>query len=474
MRDGLTAHLRRLLGDDGVIDHPDSLAVYECDGYTLERATPEIVALPGTPEQVAAVVRLLWEEGVAFVPRGAGTGLSGGTLPVAAPVMICTSRLNRIESIDRTNRRIVAQAGVVNQWVSNAVRADGLLYAPDPSSQPACTIGGNIAENSGGPHTLKYGVTTNHVLGVELVLPDGEVVALGGAVEERPGYDLVGLVVGCEGTFGIVTRATLRLTRIPEAHRTLLAVFESVEAASESVSGIIASGIVPAALEMMDRLILGAVEAAYGVGLPTDAGAVLLVELDGPAVGLDPQMERIDAVCRAHGVRELRIARDETERAALWKCRKRAFGAVGRLAPSYCTQDGVVPRTRLPHMLRYISAVGQKYDLRICNVFHAGDGNIHPILLFDERDAEQVKRVLAASHDILEECVRVGGSVTGEHGIGVEKIDFMPKLFSPEDLAMMVRLRTAFNPEGRCSPRKMLPTAGACIEPSKAGRRAAL
>src|SRR5262249_44834729 len=283
--DGLTAHLRRLLGDDGVIDHPDSLAVYECDGYTLERATPEIVALPGTPEQVAAVVRMLWEEGVAFVPRGAGTGPSGGTLPVAAPVMICASRLNRIEAIDRTNRRVVAQAGVVNQWVSNAVRADGLLYAPDPSSQPACTIGGNVAENSGGPHTLKYEVTTNHVRGVELVLPDGEVVALGGPVEERPGYDLVGLVVGCEGTFGIVTRATLRLTRIPEAHRTLLAVFDSVDAASEVVSGIIAGGIVPAALEMMDGLILGAVEAAYPVRLPTDGRRVLPVESHGPAVG---------------------------------------------------------------------------------------------------------------------------------------------------------------------------------------------
>jgi len=474
VRDGLTARLRRLLGDDGVIDHPDSLAVYECDGYTLERATPEIVALPGTPEQVAAVVRLLWEEGVAFVPRGAGTGLSGGTLPVAAPVMICTSRLNRIESIDRTNRRIVAQAGVVNQWVSNAVRADGLLYAPDPSSQPACTIGGNIAENSGGPHTLKYGVTTNHVLGVELVLPDGEVVALGGAVEERPGYDLVGLVVGCEGTFGIVTRATLRLTRIPESHRTLLAVFESVDAASEAVSGIIASGIVPAALEMMDRLILGAVEAAYGIGLPTDAGAVLLVELDGPAVGLDPQMERIEAVCRVHGVRELRIARDEAERAALWKCRKRAFGAVGRLAPSYCTQDGVVPRTRVPDILRAIAGAAERHRLRIGNVFHAGDGNIHPILLFDERDPDEVKRVLAAGREILEACVALGGSVTGEHGIGVEKISHMPLLFAPDDLLAMVRLRAVFDPEQRANPHKIFPDAKVCIETRTPRRQAAL
>src|SRR4029077_17803605 len=276
----------------------EALLVYECDGYTLERAAPELVVLPREPSEVSAILRLLATEAVAFVPRGAGTGLSGGTLPVGAPVMICTSRMQRIEAIDVANRRVVAQAGVVNQWVSNAVRADGLCYAPDPSSQPACTIGGNVAENSGGPHTLKYGVTTNHVLGLELVLPDGEVVTLGGAVEEQPGYDLVGLAVGSEGTFGIVTRATLRLTRAPEAYRTLLAVFESVDDASEAVSGIIASGIVPAALEMMDRLILGAVEAAYRIGLPTDAGAVLLVELDGPAVGLDDQMARVEAVCR--------------------------------------------------------------------------------------------------------------------------------------------------------------------------------
>ena len=474
MRDGLAGRLRRLVGDDAVIDHPDSLAVYECDGYTLERAMPDIVVLPRTPGQVAAVVRLLWDEKVPFVPRGAGTGLSGGTLPVEAPVMICTSRLNRIEAIDRTNRRVVAQAGVVNQWVSNAVRADGLLYAPDPSSQPACTIGGNVAENSGGPHTLKYGVTTNHVLGVELVLPDGEVVALGGPVEERPGYDLVGLVVGCEGTFGIVTRATLRLTRIPEAHRTLLAVFDSVDAASEAVSGIIAGGIVPAALEMMDGLILGAVEAAYHIGLPVDAGAVLLVELDGPAAGLDPQMERIDAVCRAHGVRELRRARDEAERAALWKCRKRAFGAVGRLAPSYCTQDGVVPRTRVPDIVRVIAAAGERHRIRIGNVFHAGDGNIHPILLFDERDPDEVKRVLAAGREILEACVAFGGSVTGEHGIGVEKIAQMPLLFAPDDLLAMVRLRAVFDPEQRANPHKIFPDAKVCVETRTPRRRAAL
>jgi len=469
---GLAARLRAIVGDDGVIDHPDTLAVYECDGYTLERAVPEVVVLPRTPAEVPPVLRVLWDAGVAFVPRGAGTGLSGGTLPVAAPVMVCTSRLNRIEHVDLPNRRVVAQAGVVNQWISNAVRAAGLFYAPDPSSQPACTIGGNVAENSGGPHTLKYGVTTNHVLGVELVLPDGEVVQLGGPVEERPGLDLVGLVVGCEGTFGVVTRATLRLVRAPEGYRTLLAVFESVAAASEAVSGIIASGILPAALEMMDSLILGAVEAAYRIGLPTDAGAVLLVELDGQAAGLDPQMAEVEAVCRRHGVRELRLARDEAERAALWKGRKRAFGAVGRLAPNYCTQDGVVPRTKVPDILRVIAAAAERHRLRIGNVFHAGDGNIHPIILYDERDPDQVERVLAAGREILEACVALGGSVTGEHGIGVEKIRELGLLFGPDDLRAMMRLRAAFDPEQRANPHKVFPDARVCVE-TRAPRRQA-
>jgi glycolate oxidase len=468
----LVERVRAVVGRDGVIDRPEALLVYECDGYTLERATPEVVVLPREPAEVAAVLALLAAEGVAFVPRGAGTGLSGGTLPVAAPVMVCTSRMQRIEAVDVANRRAVVQAGVVNQWVTNAVRAHGLCYAPDPSSQPACTIGGNVAENSGGPHTLKYGVTANHVLGVELALPSGELVTLGGAVEGRPGYDLVGLVVGAEGTFGIVTRATLRLVREAAAHRTLLAVFASVDAASEAVSGIIAAGIVPAALEMMDRLIIGAVEAAFRVGLPTDAGAVLLIELDGPAVGLDQQADAVRAVCRRHGAREVRTARDDTERAALWKCRKRAFGAVGRLAPNYCTQDGVVPRTRVPEIVRRIAAAAERHQIRIGNVFHAGDGNIHPILLYDERDPDEVRRVLAAGREILEACVALGGSITGEHGVGVEKIAQMPLLFGPDDLRAMVRLRAVFDPEGRANPHKIFPDAKVCVE-TRAPRRQA-
>ena len=470
----LLTRLRAVVGADGVIDRPEALLVYECDGYTLERAAPEAVVLPRSPAQVSAVLRVLHDEGIAFVPRGAGTGLSGGALPVAAPVMIGTSRMQAIEAIDAANRRIVVQAGVVNQWVTNAVRADGLCYAPDPSSQPACTIGGNVAENSGGPHTLKYGVTTNHVLGVELALPTGELVTLGGAVEDRPGYDLTGLVVGAEGTFGIVTRATLRLVRAPEAYRTLLAVFESVAAASEAVSGIIAAGIVPGALEMMDTLIIQAVEAAFRIGLPTDAGAVLLIELDGPAAGLDPQVERVSAVCRTTGVREIRVARDDAERAALWKCRKRAFGAVGRLAPNYCTKDGVVPRTRVPDILRTIAGVAERHRLRIANVFHAGDGNIHPILLYDERDRDEVSRVLAAGREILEACVALGGSLTGEHGIGVEKMGQMPLLFGPDDLAAMTRLRAVFDPDGRANPHKIFPDAKTCVETRAPRRQAAM
>jgi glycolate oxidase len=411
---------------------------------------------------------------VPFVPRGAGTGLSGGCLPGEAPLMICTSRMRCIRELDVANRRVVAEAGVVNAAVSRAARGAGLQYVPDPSSQNACTIGGNVAENSGGPHTLKYGVTTNHVLGVELVLPDGEVVELGGPVEETLGYDLTGVVCGSEGTFGIVTAATLKLEPLPEAVATMLAVFETVAAATAAVSGIIAAGIVPAALEMMDRTIVEAVEAAYRFGFPTDAGAVLIVEIDGVATGLPPLAAAIHEICAAHGARSVRTAADEVERAALWKSRKRAFGAVGRLAPSYCTQDGVVPRTRLPEILARIEDAGARHGLRIGNVFHAGDGNIHPIILYDERDPEQVTRVLAAGREILEACVALGGSVTGEHGIGVEKMRELGLIFGPDDLALMRRVRAVFDPDERANPGKIFPTGAGCVERRSPGRRAAL
>jgi glycolate oxidase len=466
--------LRAAVGPDNLLTSPTDLLVYECDGYTIEKNRPDVVVFPTSTERVVQVVQACNRAGVPFLPRGAGTSLAGGCLPVGGGVMIALTRMKRILEVSTRDRYALVEPGVVNLWLTNHLKPHGYHYAPDPSSQGACTIGGNVATNSGGPHTLKYGVTVNHVLGLELVLPDGRVVHTGGPAEDNPGYDLTGVTVGSEGTFGIATRAWVRISRNPQAYRTLLGVFETVEDATNTISGIIGAGIVPAALEMLDRLILQAVEAAFHFGFPLDAGAVLIMEVDGLEAGLDEDANRVAEIARENGAREVRRAGSDAERLLLWKCRKQAFGAVGRLAPSYCTQDGVVPRTRLPHILREITRIGEKYGLRIANVFHAGDGNIHPILLFDERDPDQVRRVLAASHEILDECVRCGGSVTGEHGIGVEKIDFMPRLFTPEDLHTMLRLRAAFNPDNRCSPAKLFPTAGACIEQSKVGRRAAL
>jgi glycolate oxidase len=470
----LAERLTAIVGPGGVLAAASDLVVYECDGYTIEKNKPDVVVFPITTEQVVAIVRICNEMNVPFLPRGAGTSLAGGCLPVGGGVMIALTRMKRILEVNVRDRYAVVEPGVVNLWLSNHLKPHGHHFAPDPSSQGACTVGGNVATNSGGPHTLKYGVTVNHVLGLEFVLPDGQVIETGGPVEDSPGYDLTGVIVGSEGTFGIATKICVRITRNPESYRTLLGVFETVDDATNTISDIIAAGIVPAALEMLDALILQAVEAAFKFGFPLDAGAVLIMEVDGLDAGLDADAEEIIAIAQNNKAREVRRASSDAERLLLWKSRKQAFGAVGRLAPSYCTQDGVVPRTKLPHILREIRRIGEHHQLRIANVFHAGDGNIHPILLFDERDADQVKRVLDASHEILEECLRCGGSVTGEHGIGVEKIDFMPKLFSPEDLAMMLRLRAAFNPDGRCSPHKMFPTAGACIEPSRPGRRAAL
>jgi len=470
----LAERLRRIVGTGNVLSTPSDLLVYECDGFTIEKNKPDVVVFPTTTEQIVAIVNVCRELDVPFVPRGAGTSLAGGCLPIGGGVMIALTRMKRILEVNYRDRYAVIEPGVVNLWLTNHLKPSGYHFAPDPSSQGACTIGGNVATNSGGPHTLKYGVTVNHVLGVELVLPDGRVVRTGGPTEDNPGYDLTGVIVGSEGTFGVATKAWVRITRNPESYRTLLGVFESVDDATNTISDIIGAGIIPGALEMLDSLILQAVEAAFHFGFPLDAGAVLIMEVDGLDAGLDKDAERIIEIATKNNAREVRRANTEAERLLLWKSRKQSFGAIGRLSPSYCTQDGVVPRTKLPAILRFIQQVGAKYNIRIANVFHAGDGNIHPILLFDERDADQVQRVLTASNEILDECIRLGGSVTGEHGIGVEKIDFMPKLFGPEDLAMMVRLRSAFNPDGRCSPRKMFPTAGACIEQSKAGRRAAL
>lgn len=457
--------LRAIVGEDGVIAGDDELLVYECDAYTLEKHLPGVVVLPRTTAEVAAIVKVCARHQLPVIPRGAGTSLSGTVLAVTGGVMIAVTRMNRVLEIDSRNRRALVEAGCVNAWVTNAAKPHGLFYAPDPSSQSACTIGGNIGTNSGGPHTLKYGVTTNHVLGYELVLPDGEIVWLGTRPDEGEdvaGYDLRGAAIGSEGMFGVVTRVLLRLIRAPQAFKTLLGVFESVDDASQAVSDIIGAGIVPGALEMMDQLITQAVEAAYHFGFPLDAGAVLIVELDGLAAGLDEQAARIVEICRKNGAREVRIAKDEQERAELWKCRKRAFGAIGRLSPNFITQDGVVPRSKLPEMMRFIGECSRKYGLRIPNVFHAGDGNLHPLILYDERDADQIRRALAASDDILGKCVELGGSVTGEHGIGAEKIDFMARQFSVDDLDAMRMLRRVFDPEGRCNPHKMFPGSKRC------------
>jgi glycolate oxidase len=465
-----------VVGRENVLHRQDEMLVYECDGYMVERSVPDLVVFPTSTDHVVEIVKLCVKHDLPFVPRGAGTSLAGGTLTIGGGVMVCLTRMKRILEVSLRDRYAIVQSGVVNVWLTRSLAGTGYHYAPDPSSQGACTIGGNVATNSGGPHTLKYGVTVNHIKGATLVMPDGSVVKTGGITDDNPGYDLTGLLVGNEGTFGIVTEVIVNLTRDPEAGRTLLAVFDTVDQATETVSGIIAAGIVPAALEMLDNLMIRAVEMAFGFGFPTEAGAVLIIEVDGLDAGLDHEAQAISEIVQAHGGSVGRSitwrTRKEPEYVAIWKSRKSAFGAIGRLSPTYCTQDGVVPRTKLPHILGFITDVGKRHNIRIANVFHAGDGNIHPVLLFDDSDSDEVKRVLAASHEILDECIAVGGSVTGEHGIGVEKMEFMPKLFSPEDLAAMVAIRATFNPDGRCNPSKMLPMGAGCIEKKSPGRAA--
>lgn len=460
----LLAELAAIVGEDAVLSDRSARRVYDCDAYTVDKAAPAAVVLPQSTEQVAALVKLCNRLGLPFVPRGAGTGLAGGTTAVCGGIVISTMRMNKILNIDLLNRRLTAQAGCININLTKAVSKDGLHYAPDPSSQGACTVGGNVAENSGGPHTLKYGVTTNHITGLKLVLPDGEIVELGGETEETPGYDLVGITVGSEGTFGIVTEVTVRLTPLPQAYRTLLAIFETVDECTQTVSDIIAAGILPAALEMIDRLILQAIEEAFHLGFPRDAGAVLLIELDGFEAGLDAEAARVREICQRNRAREIRQAVTPEDRARLWMARKKGIGAAGRLAPSIVTQDGVIPRSKLPEVLREVQKIADHYGIRICNIFHAGDGNLHPCVLFDERDTDELRRVVEAGEEILKLCVRVGGSITGEHGIGVEKINAMPLLFSEADIAFMERLRSVFNTNTLCNPGKLLPSSKSCVE----------
>jgi len=453
--------LRRIVGPDAVLAEKGEKAVYDRDAYPLESATPLATVLPSTTQQVQDVVRLCAANNVPFAPRGSGTGLAGGTL-CPNGVLIGLSRMNRILDIDLRNRRLTAEAGVVNINMTKAVAADGYLYAPDPSSQAACTLGGNIANNAGGPHTLKYGVTANHILSVDLVLPNGDLVTLGDKTEDTNGYDLLGTVIGSEGTFGIVTQATVRLVRSTQAVRTHLAIFQTIDEATETVSKIIASGIMPAALEMLDSVIIQTVEDAFHFGFPRDAGAILIVEVDGFTAEIEAASARIAQICSDQGARELRTAETPKDRANLWAARKKAVGTLGRLAPSCVTQDCVIPRSRLPQALRAIASIGERHGLRIANVFHAGDGNLHPVVLFDQRNSEEVERVMKASHDILELCVGLGGTLTGEHGIGVEKRDYMPLIFSPETLQTMSDLRSVFNSLGLCNPDKVLPTAHGC------------
>ena len=454
--------LAAIVAPQPLLTQPEDMLVYECDGHTLDKAPPDVVVFPTCTEQVVDIVKLANRHDVPFVARGAGTGLSGGALALEGGIVIEMCRMNKILEVDYGNQRAVVQPGLVNLHLSLAVSDGGFYYAPDPSSQGSCTIGGNVAENSGGPHTLKYGVTTNHVLGLEVVLPNGELVHFGGAVLDTPGYDLTGLFVGSEGTFGIVTSVTVRIMRKPQAVKTLLAFFDTVEAASNAVSGIIGAGIIPAAIEMMDNLAIQAVEAAIRAGLPLDAGALLLIELDGIDDGMEADAQRIADICQQSDCQNVRVAQDDAERALLWKGRKEAFGAVGRLTPNYYTHDGVIPRTRLPEALTRLQIISHRYGLRIANVFHAGDGNLHPLVLYDERDEEEVERVHQAGHDILQTCVDLGGVLSGEHGIGLEKKNCMPWLFSEADLDVMRRVRQVFNPRDLCNPNKVIPLRGRC------------
>jgi glycolate oxidase len=457
----VAARCREILAPDAVITDPVRLRTYECDGLTYHRATPGVVVLPETAEQIAAIVRACNEHGVPFVARGSGTGLSGGALPRTDGVLIVTSRMRRILSVDLASRRAVVEPGVTNLSITDAVREDGFYYAPDPSSQQICSIGGNVAENSGGAHCLKYGFTVNHVEACEIVTPDGDIVELN---RMDPGYDLLGAFVGSEGTLGIATKITVRLTSTPEAVTTLLAAFADIESGGRAVSAIIGAGVVPAAIEMMDALSIEAAEAAVACDYPAGAGAVLVVELDGPLAEVERQYYEVERLCLDAGAFELRVAQNAAERAAIWKGRKSAFAAVGRISPAYLVQDGVVPRTALPRVLAGIDELSREYGIRVANVFHAGDGNLHPLVLFDDEEEGAGERAEIVSGRILDLCIQHGGSITGEHGVGVDKSRYMTRMFSDEDLDTMQLVRCAFDPGNLSNPGKVFPTPRLCGE----------
>ncbi len=456
--------LEAILGADGLVLTYEGRLTYECDMHTLYKAAPDAVALPTRAEQVEALVRLCRRERVPVVPRGSGTGLIGGATAPRGGLMISMTRMNAILEIDLPNRCATVQPGFINLWLSNAVREQGWFFAPDPSSQMVSSIGGNVSTNAGGPHCLKYGITTNHVLALEMVTGAGRRVWLGGKVADRPGYDLTGAAVGSEGTFGVVTAITVRLLHLPESVKTALATFTSVVEASETVSAIIAAGIVPAALEMLDEAMISAINAGVGAGYPENAGAVLLIELDGPRAEVEAQAERAAEICRERGALSVSVARDEAERALLWKGRKEAAGAIGRLTAAYLLQDAVVPRSKLPQIMREMVEIGRRHRLLIANVFHAGDGNLHPVICYDDRKPEELERARHANEELLHACIALGGSVTGEHGVGLDKSKNLPLQYAAADLNFMYRLRRVFDPDGLMNPTKLLPSHPACGE----------
>jgi glycolate oxidase len=457
---------RSAVGPHGLISSTEELRTYECDGLTNFRVMPLAVLLPTNAEQVQSIVRICHRQRIPFVARGSGTGLSGGALPVENGIVISLARMNRILAVDLPNARVEVEPGVINLDVTARVQPHGYFYAPDPSSQSVCSIGGNVAENSGGAHCLKYGFTTTHVLGLEVVLPDGSLIHLGGKCLDAPGYDLAGVFVGSEGTLGIATKITLRIVKRPECVRTLLAAFPGTTEAGAAVSDIIAAGMLPAAIEMMDNLSIQAAEAAVHANYP-DCGALLLVELDGPIAEVASLMLHVDELCRKNGAWEIRVAQSDAERALVWKGRKAAFAAMGRISPNYIVQDGVIPRTALPQVMNEITRLSQQTGLRVANVFHAGDGNLHPLVLYDRHIPGQEQAAEALSFQILELCLAAGGSITGEHGVGEEKKRMMSKMFSEPDLATMQRVRCAFDPLQLSNPTKVFPTPRLCGE--KAG-----
>ncbi|MBT9315227.1 glycolate oxidase subunit GlcD [Leptothoe spongobia] len=454
----------QVLNDDQVIRRKEELLVYECDGLTSYRQRPAIVVLPKNTEEVAAAVKICDRNQIPFVTRGAGTGLSGGALPIEDSVLIVTACMRQILDIDYDNQRIVVQPGVINNWVTQAVSGEGFYYAPDPSSQSVCSIGGNIAENSGGVHCLKYGVTTNHVLGLKLVLPNGDIVDVGD-MPETPGYDLTGIFVGSEGTLGIATEITLRILKSPESAQTLLADFSTVEAAGKSVSDIISAGIIPAGMEMMDNFSINAVEKVVALDCyPRDATAILIVEVDGSPADVEASAQKVSEIVKGNGARSVAIATTPEERLRLWKGRKAAFAAMGKLSPDYYVQDGVIPRAQLPHVLNEIETLSQKYGYDVANVFHAGDGNLHPLILYNNAIPGQLETVEALGGEILKLCVEAGGSISGEHGIGADKRCYMPQMFTDADLETMQWVRHAINTEGLANPTKLFPTPKTCGE----------